>query len=248
MALPFDLTPAAAAWIALVMFGAAFVRGYSGFGFAALMLTGAGLVTSPYHLMPVVVFADVVMTAGQLRGIWSKVDWRRAMLLLAGALPGVPIGVWLMLRIGPDTGRAVISVFILMMCGLLLSGWRMQRQAGQAANVGVGLASGLANGAAIGGLPVVAFFSAQPIAAAMFRATVIVYFTLMDLWTIPVMGASGMIERQTFVAVLFGLPVMLAGLWLGGRRFHATNPEGFRRFAIVLLAALAALNLIKALA
>lgn len=244
----FDLTPLAALWIGFVMFAAAFVRGYSGFGFAALVMTGGSLVTSPFHLMPVVVLADVAMTAGQLRGIWPSVNWRRVAAMLLGALPGVPLGVWVMLRIGDDAGRAVISVFILAMCALLLAGWRMARQATDTAHAAAGLASGLANGAAVGGLPIVAFFSAQPMAAVAFRATVIAYFTLLDLWTLPVMAASGLIVQRSFVAVALGLPVMAAGLWLGGRRFHATSPENFRRFAIILLAALAALNLLKSMA
>jgi uncharacterized protein len=37
------------------------------------------------------------------------------------------------------------------------------------------------------------------------------------------------------------------GNWLGGRHFFGTDPQEFRRFAIVLLAGLALLGLGKAL-
>jgi hypothetical protein len=109
----------------------------------------------------------------------------------------------------------------------------------------VGLASGLANGAAVGGLPVAAWFAAQALPAARFRATLIAYFTALDLWSLPMMAAAGMVGRDTLAAVLILFPAMSAGVWAGGRRFLAAPPDGFRRFAILLLAALALAGLAR---
>lgn len=245
--IPFDLSPDAAAWVALVLFGAAFVRGYSGFGFAALAVTGTGLVTSPLHFVPVVILADVLLTVQQAHGIRVHVDWRRVWVLFAGCLAGVPLSVWALTAVGVDTARAAISLFVLAMCGVMFAGWRLDRPAPTGANLATGLVSGLANGAAVGGLPVAAFFAAQPIPAAAFRATLIAYFTLMDLWTLPVMAGAGMIGRETLQATLIGLPLMVAGVTLGSWQFRRAAPADFRRFAILLLAALAGMGLAKSL-
>jgi uncharacterized membrane protein YfcA len=245
--MPFDLTAAQALWMAVGLFGAAYVRGYSGFGFAALVVSAASLVTDPLHFVPVVILADFLLTATQARQIRGDIDWRRVGTLFGGCLVGVPLGVWAMSGIGIDSARAVISVFILVMCAILLAGWNMARPAKDAAHVGVGFLSGLANGAAIGGLPVAAFFSAQPIRAAAFRATLIAYFTALDLWTIPNMARSGLITRDTFLATGMAMPVLILGLWLGSRHFLRSEPQNFRRFAIILLATLAGLGLLKAL-
>jgi hypothetical protein len=60
MFLPLDLGPLAWAWLALVALGASFVRGYSGFGFAALLDLGRGrLVTRPVALVPAVSLCDI---------------------------------------------------------------------------------------------------------------------------------------------------------------------------------------------
>lgn len=245
MILPFGLSGAETAWMALVLFGAAFVRGYSGFGFAALVVTGAALVTDPMLFVPVVLLADILLTIQQARGIWPHVDWRRAGALFAGCILGVPVGVHALAAMGVDTGRAVISVYVLAMCGLLLLGWRFQGHVGMPGHAGVGVLSGLANGAAVGGLPVAVFFAAQPIPAAIFRATLIAYFTLLDLWTLPVMAHAGMITRETFVVTALAMPILSLGVWLGGRHFLRTDPQNFRRFAILLLAILASLGLLK---
>lgn len=245
MSLPFDLSPGAAAFMAVALFGAAWVRGYSGFGFAALVVTSAALVTNPLHFVPVVLIADIVMTAQQLPGIWRHVDKRRAVTLFLGALVGVPVGVWALSGMGIDLARAVISAFVLAMSLLLWRGWRFRGHVGDRGHVAVGVASGIANGAAVGGLPVAVFFAAQPIAAATFRATVIAYFTLLDLWSVPMMWAAGMIGRDTLVATALAMPILIVGIWLGSRHFHRSEPRDFRRFAILLLISLSVLGLVK---
>jgi uncharacterized protein len=245
--MPFDLGPAATLWMAVAIFAASFVRGYSGFGFAALVVSAASLVTNPLLFVPVVIVADVVLTAQQARNIWPDIEWRRVVTLFAGCLIGVPLGILILSRIGVDAARAAISVYILAMCAVLLTGRTLRRPAGDAAHVATGVFSGIANGAAIGGLPVAAFFAAQSIPAAAFRATLIAYFTGLDIWTLPLLGWSGLITRDTFLATALGLPLMIAGVWAGSRHFLSAAPQDFRRFAIFLLAALAVMGLVKSL-
>lgn len=247
MMLPFGLGAGAALWMAFAVFGAAFVRGYSGFGFAALVVTSAAMVTDPLHFVPVVVMADIVLTVQQARGIRAHVEWRRVLPMLAGCVIGVPLGLLALQAVGVDAARAAISVFVLAICGILLTDLRLRRPVGHGGHAAVGVVSGLANGAAVGGLPVAAFFTAAGVAPAAFRATLIAYFTLMDLWTLPLMAATGMITRDTLLATALGLPLMSAGVWLGSRRFLKTAPQDFRRFAILLLMALSALGLLKSL-
>lgn len=242
--IPFGLTGPEAALVALGMMVAGYVRGYCGFGFAALVMICAALVTDPFPFVPVVILADIVMTLGQARAIWAHIDWRRVAGLFAGCLVGVPLGVAAIVWAGPDLGRAVLSVFVLAMCGLLLAGWQIAPQ-GAAAHGAVGAVSGLANGMAVGGLPVAVFFTAQRVAPVVFRATVIAYFTALDLWSLPVLWQAGQITRDSFVATALGLPFMLIGLWFGGRRFAGTSAQDFRRFAILLLTCLSLAGLVK---
>ncbi|MFN4173345.1 MAG: sulfite exporter TauE/SafE family protein, partial [Pseudorhodobacter sp.] len=168
MPLPFDLTVPAALWMLAVLFGAAFVRGYSGFGFAALVVSGAALVTDPLHFVPVVLIVDIFLTGAQLRSIRGRIDWRRVGFLFAGALAGVPVGLWLLGLVTPDAARMAIALFVLATCLMLWRGWTISRPMGGVAHAGAGVVSGLANAAAVGGLPVALFFAAQGVPAATF--------------------------------------------------------------------------------
>nr|WP_246849543.1 sulfite exporter TauE/SafE family protein [Rubellimicrobium arenae] len=233
--------------MALLVFAASFIRGYSGFGFAALIAAGAALVTDPIELVPVLLLSDMVLTGAQVPTIRGHIAWRRVASLLLGAAVGVPLGLWLFARLSPDAGRLAVSGWVLLMCLGLWAGWRLHRPPGLAANAGVGVLSGLANGAAIGGLPVAVFFAAQPIPAATLRATLVTYFAVLDLWTLGLLAWAGQVTLADLRLLAIGLPLMIAGVLLGSRRFLAAPPEEFRRFAIWTLMALSLLGMVRTL-
>ncbi len=244
--MPFDLGPVELAWMAVAILIAAFVRGYSGFGYSAMVIAASSLVTNPLYFVAVVVILETAMSLQAARGAGPDVDWRRVWWLLLGAALGLPLGLWILTGVSEDTARAVISAYVLVMCGVLLAGWRMRTEVRGRVNVAAGLLSGLANAPGMGGLPIAAFFAAQPIRPAVFRATLIAYFPLLDLYSAPLYWYAGLVSWDTLWASLIALPLTILGNWLGGRHFLNTDPQDFRRFAIVLLAGLAALGLLKA--
>ncbi|MCK0096544.1 sulfite exporter TauE/SafE family protein [Yoonia sp. F2084L] len=245
--MPFDLGPGTAAALAFALLGAAYVRGYSGFGFSAIFIAFAALVTNPLPLIPVVFACEVLMTVFQARQIRGHVDWRRVLWMLAGAAIALPFSVTVMLSVGEDTARVTISAMILVLSLVLLTGWTLKTRIGPLGHGGVGVISGMCNSAGIGGLPVAAFMSAQPIEAAVFRATMIIYLTGLDIITLPLLWAGGLVTWDTAIAVALAFPILGVGIWLGSRQFLSASPSTFRRFAVMLLLTLAVLGLIRVL-
>ena len=188
MPIPFDLTGWPLAWMALAMLGAAYIRGYAGFGFSALVVSASSLVTNPLNFVPVVMLLEIAATAGQAPAALK--DFNKPLLgwLLLGATIGMPVSIGLLSSLNTDLLRLIISIWILIMCALLLSGWRLRTKVGTAGTVGVGIVSGLANAAAIGGLPVALFLTAQNLHARVFRATMIFYLCAIDLVALPILG------------------------------------------------------------
>lgn len=189
----------------------------------------------------------MLMTVFQARGIRGHVDWRRVLALLGGAAIVLPVSVWTILSIGESSVRLTVSLIVLTMSLVLLSGWTLTRVIGTKGHVGVGMVSGLCNAAGIGGLPVAAFMTAQPMPAATFRATMIVYLTGLDLITMPLLWAGGLITGETAAGLALAFPLLALGVWLGGRQFLSASPTTFRRFAVLLLLVLSSLGLIRAL-
>ncbi len=245
--MPYDLGIGALVWMAVATVVAGFVRGYSGFGFSALLIAAASLVTNPLNFVAVVVILETLMSLQAAKRAGPDVDWKRVWWLLAGAAIGLPLGLWILTGVSEDTARAVVSGYVLLMCAVLLAGWRLASEVAGPANGVVGVISGLANAPGMGGLPVAAFYAAQPMQAAVFRATLIAYFPLLDIYSAPLYWYAGLVSWDTLWAAMIALPLTLLGNWLGGRHFFGTDPQEFRRFAIVLLAGLATLGLGKAL-
>ncbi len=245
--MPFDLGPGTAAALAVALLGAAYVRGYSGFGFSAIFIAFAALLTNPLPLIPVVFTCEIIMTALQARGIRGHIDWPRVGWLLLGAAIALPVSVSIIISVGQETARLTISAIVFVMSLILLSGWTIRSKIPRPGYAGVGVISGICNGAGIGGLPVAAFLAAQPIAAPVFRATMIVYLTGLDLITMPLMWHGGLVTWDTAKGAALAFPILALGIWLGGRQFLSASPTEFRRFAVFLLLALSALGLIRAL-
>ena len=186
------------------------------------------------------------MTIQAWENVGPDVDWRRVLTLSAGAAVGLPLGLWALHAISVDAARAVISAYVLAMCVVLLMGWKLRRKVGTGGHLAAGVVSGLANAPGMGGLPVAAFFAAQGMSANVFRATLVAYFPILDIYSTPLYWYSGMISWDTLWVALASLPVVLLGNWLGSRHFLHTDPQDFRRFAISLLGFLALMGLVKA--
>jgi uncharacterized membrane protein YfcA len=245
--LPFELDPTTIVALAIALLGAAYVRGYSGFGFSAIFIACAALLTNPLPLIPVVFASEMIMTGFQVRGIRGHIDWRRIFPLLIGAGVILPFAVKAMIAVDPETVRMVISGIIFVLALILFAGFTMRKPAGHLGHGAVGLVSGICNSAGVGGLPVATFLAGQPIVAARFRATMIVYLTGVDMMTLPLMWHGGLVSWDSLVALALAFPLLGLGVWLGGRRFTAASPDSFRRFAVFLLLILSALGLLRPL-
>ena len=244
--MPFGMSVATAGFMAVACLIAAFVRGYSGFGFSALVVSAAALVMNPLYIVGVVMVCEFLMTFQQWRGVRADVDWTRVAALMIGAVIGLPLGLYGITRVGVDTARAIIAVYVLVMCAVMSLGWKIKTEQKFPQHLGVGVFAGMANAVGMAGLPVASYFTAQGVAAGVFRGTLIAYFAALDVFSLPVMWANGIIVGDTFRVALAALPIMALGIWAGGRHFLATDPKDFRKFAIGLLAVLAMVNLAKA--
>jgi uncharacterized protein len=240
-------TGPALAVMAVGLLVAGFARGYSGFGFSALLVASWSLAAPPAVPVAVTVMLEVSASVLQAVSAWPHVDWRRVGLLLAGAVVGTPFGVAVLGLASPDLLRLVIAVVLLACCGALLAGYVLKRQLGAPGDIAVGGVSGLANGAtAMGGLPVALFLAASGVAPAVMRATFIAYFFPLDIITISLMVRQGVIGWDTLALALICLPGLLIGLVLGGRHFLSASPEQFRRQTLYLLVGLALIVLVRA--
>jgi len=250
--LAFLLSPLALDWATLVftvavILLAAVVRGYSGFGFSAIVVTGLTLALPPAEVVPIALLLEIAASLGMLRYVRTEISWHLVRWLLLGAALGMPAGFLLLGAVPADAMRVVISLLVLALSLLIWCGFRLRGASGGGGTFATGVVSGVANGsAAIGGLPVVVFLLSTATGAAMTRATLIFYFMVGDIYGTAVAATHGLVVGETLArAGVLLLPLYL-GVALGNRRFLKSPPETFRRLALLLLMALSVLGLLRA--
>ena len=233
-------------WCGLTVLGAGFVRGYTGFGFSALVVATHALMLPPAEVVPLAFLLEIAASVHMLPLVWREVAWRRVALLVAGSLLGMPVGLWLIAQLPVLEVRLAVYTLVLGFTLLSLKGVSLQNEGGSKLTFGTGVVSGLANGlAAIGGVPVVLLLLATPISVAVVRATVVAYLFTGNLYAIAWSGSLDLLRPEVLWRVLAFLPPLALGVWLGHRRFVTTPPTSFRQFTLWLLLGLSGFGLLR---
>ena len=230
------------------IFGAAVVRGYSGFGFSLLSITALSLFFEPRAIIPSIFILEVAASTHLLISAWRDVHWQSLRRLAAGCLVGTPVGVYVLARVPPAPLTLALSATVLLLASLLAHGFVLRAMPGRTATVATGLASGILNGSlGIGGPPVVMFFFGSPAGVATGRASMIAYFLFTDLLGLAWQWHESLLNRSVLVRALVYAPALGAGVWVGNRAFAAVDPQRFRWWVLRLLMALAGLTGARAL-
>jgi len=232
----------------ICIFGAAVVRGYSGFGFSLLSVTALSLFFEPRAIIPSIFILEVAASVHLMIDSWRDVHWLSLRRLAAGCLIGTPVGVYVLARVPPAPLTLALSAIVLLLASLLARGFVLRAMPGRTATVATGVASGLLNGSiGIGGPPVVMFFFGSPAGVASGRASMIAYFLFTDVLALAWQWHESLLNRTVLVRALVYAPALAAGVWLGNRAFAAVAPERFRYWVLRLLVALAGLTGARAL-
>ncbi|MFQ6018684.1 MAG: sulfite exporter TauE/SafE family protein [Kiloniellaceae bacterium] len=233
--------------VAAVTAGAV-VRGYSGFGSSLLWVSSLSLVLPPAKVVPTVFMLEILASARLLPKVWTLADWRSLRWLLLGTVLGTPPGIFLLATLPAAPVRVAISLVVLSATVLIWRGFTLQAIPGPGPTVLTGLACGLSNGwTGIGGPPAILFYFSSPAAVAVSRASLIAFFLVLDALGLAMATTQDLVTSEVLLlAGLLAGPVLI-GIALGNRRFLRTEPETFRRFVLVLLAALSLAVFLRAI-
>src|SRR5881409_3735982 len=151
------------AYSIVAVLGAAFVRGYSGFGFSLLAVTALSLRLPPAEIVPSIFLMEIAASIHMLPAIWREVHWRAIGILLLGYTITVPLGVWFLASVPEAPMKVALGVCVLIAVMLLMRGIVLKQMPSTATTLATGGASGLLNGAfGTGGPPVILFFFSSP--------------------------------------------------------------------------------------
>jgi uncharacterized membrane protein YfcA len=224
----------------MMVFAAALVRGFAGFGFSIVSVPLLSLIMLPAQAIPISLLLQVLVSLIGLREAMRICDWGSIRMIVLGALLGTPFGVWLLTHLPVAAVRLAITGIVVLGAVLLARGFRMRTAPRGAGAVPFGMASGLFNGlAGISGPPVIAFYLASPIGTAVARSSMIVIFMAISTIALLPLAALGAVGWSTLVAGGLGFPVLWIGSRLGAAFFRRSPERIYRIVALSLLIATA---------
>src|SRR6202045_3005916 len=195
--IPADVAISAAIAICAIAFVSGTARGFSGFGSALIFMPLARSMAAPRLVAALLLIIDFVAAAPLVPNAWKHADRKATAVMVSGALVGVPIGTYFLSRLDPVTTRWIISGFLFALLMLLLSGWRYRGKDYAPLSIGIGGWSGLCSGLAqTGGPPIVGYWLGRPIASAIARANILLFFGAPEFFSVVSYSLTGLINTD----------------------------------------------------
>jgi hypothetical protein len=231
-----------------VVVAAAFLRGFTGFGFALAAVPLLALLIPPARAVPFVLLLQL------MGGLW---DWREARKLahwpslpwlIAGAVAGTPLGTLSLATLSADAARLAIGLAVLVAVALLARGVTLAAMPGRPALAATGLFAGLLNGvAAMPGPPVIVLFLAGAVSVAVARASLLIFFLVSNATGAASAAMAGLIPLGTVTLAALAFPLFLGAQLAGRHMFVRAGAARYRQVALIFLSLLAALTVGHAL-
>jgi uncharacterized membrane protein YfcA len=222
----------------IATFAAALVAGLAGFAFG-LVAAGVWL-----HLLTPLQTASLIIAFGRIVqgvAVWKlrhALQWHRLWPFLLGGIAGVPAGVAALAWTNPDHMRAAVGALLILysVYGLARPNMQPVIAGGAPADAGIGFINGMLGGATgLAGI-IVTIWSGlrgwpKDAQRAVFQPIGVAVFAMSAL----ALGVSGAVDSEIITLFAIGLPVLLAGTWLGLKLYGRLDEAGFRKVVLALL-------------
>lgn len=240
------LDPLALIYLMSVCFLAAIVRGFSGFGFSALLILSTTWVLPPMQAVPIILMLEIIASLQLLPSVWQHIHWPKLYRLVFVYALSTPLGLWALAYLDGSLVRLIISVLILMMSFILLKGYSFKKMDGNALDYSSGFIAGLFNGlATIGGMTIAIIFVSLQLEAAIIRSTLVALFFITDFYAVLISWSMGLINEQVLMIGLMMLPSLFIGIIIGSYGFKKSSNASFKKLILLFLIFLSIIGLAR---
>ncbi len=241
----FSATQIAVAVVAT--FGAAFIRGLTGFGFGILLVPILALALTPVQAVLAINIMAGLLALSEIRYILREAERSALTISILVVIATLP-GLMLLAATPQPLARLLIALVALSAFFAILLPQRQAHQPGPVTTGLTGLSAGILTGfAAMPGPPVVPYYVGRDIPRATAKASMIGVFGVAAIAGIGSGAAIGVLEWRTVILGVALFPLVMLGNWIGSLAFGKVSDRLWRSFVAIVLAAAALAALIKLL-
>jgi uncharacterized membrane protein YfcA len=222
----------------LATFAGALVAGLSGFAFGLVAASIWLYILSPLQSATLIVAFGLIVQGYSVWKLRHALDWKKLWPFIAGAAVGVPIGVTVLTWSNPAIVRAAVGVFLVLysLYAFFRPPLKPIKSGGAIADASVGFLNGMLGGmTGLAGILVTIWSGLRgwprDQQRTIFQPVAVAIFLMSALW----LGAKGAVTPDTIKLFAAGLPVLIAGTWLGLKLYGRLDEASFRKVVLVLL-------------
>lgn len=219
-------------------FAAAVVAGVAGFAFALIAAAVWLHILPPLQVTTLIIAFGLIVQGFAVWQLRHALDWHRLWPFLAGAAVGVPLGVAILGWAAPAHVRIGVAAVLVLYSIYALARPAMQpvKAGGAPADAAVGFLNGVLGGmTGLAGILITIWCVIRgwpkDQQRTVFQPVAVAIFAMSAFW----LGVNGTVSAGTIRLMALGLPVLLAGTWLGLKLYGRLDEAGFRRIILVLL-------------
>jgi len=219
--------------IAIIIFLASFVQGFSGFGFALVSIPLLTLFIDIKTAVPLGALCGFVVNIYLSIGLKQHFNFSELRKIILGSILGIPIGVMILNLGSPDFLKIILGIFVVSFVILNLAKVVQPREVSSNWGYLAGILSGFFGGAFnTNGPPILIYFLLKGWDKVKQKAMISGFF----LVTSAIIVSSHIISGITTADILFEfiklLPIVIVGIWLGTVLFKYVSTELFNKIVL----------------
>jgi len=223
-------------FIIFTVFIASIIRGFNGFGFSAICISGFSFILPAIQIVPIILALEVIISIFMVPYIWKKIDWKFVFKILLGITIGSPIGLYLLKYLKPETTHLSVCFLVIFFSILLMKGYSNQKINNNYGKILAGMISGTLNGlTTLGGMPVALFLLATSIQPAVIRGSLAALFFLTDIYAFILSSFAGIVDMTTIYRVIPLILILPIGVFIGNKFFIKSKEETYRKVVFYFL-------------
>ena len=233
-------------YVIFIVFIASIIRGFNGFGFSAICISGFSFILPAIEIVPIILALEVVISIFMVPYIWKKIDWRFVFKILLGIIIGSPIGLYLLKYLNPQTTHLSVCLLVIFFSILLMKGFSNQKINNNYGKFFTGIISGTLNGlTTLGGMPVALFLLITSIQPAVIRGSLAALFFLTDIYAFVLSFFSGIVDMTTIYRVVPLIIILPLGVFIGDKFFVKSKEETYRKVVFYFLIIISIIGVLR---
>ena len=220
----------------IIILFAAFIQGLTSFGLSMIAVPFLIKIFPLKEIVPIIVFLALLTNIPIIISSRKVIRFRNFGVLIIMGILFIPAGVYSLKYFSSDYLKLFFGILITGFSLLLIFKKTFPVKHEKIGYALAGSLSGFLNGSlSLSGPPVVLFLSNQGINKNTFRANIAAYFLLLNIITIILFLANGLLNEVVFGKIIYLALPLYIGVFAGIKAFKKMKEEVFRKIVLIIL-------------